>query len=335
MIDDFHYYCTAVLARAGGFSKEDALTIAYASQYVDDATEGKPIIVGDNFFDPARTAHMGLLTFDWSIQKRVYLPFHFLPEMPFEPHASRFIVRAGSPFARMLLEQAAAEPDDRFRLFRAGIAAHTFADTFAHEGFSGRRHRENSVRRLEVFRDGEWRRQDALTRLIRIGPRIGHVKAGALPDTPFAKWRYVSPLDGKTVLRDNPEIYLRAAYEVYEYFRSLPKPYKGKPMPWKEIGGTIGSIFAEARFGLKMRCAVWRETFGGMFKPLKYKYNKYRWRARALGVRKSETHWDGKPSRVYFRSHRFPFREDFFTSDWVMFHKAALKQRHFVLEGLL
>jgi hypothetical protein len=38
MQKDFHYYCTAVLARAAGFSPRDALTIAYASQYVDHST---------------------------------------------------------------------------------------------------------------------------------------------------------------------------------------------------------------------------------------------------------------------------------------------------------
>jgi hypothetical protein len=39
MEKDFHYYCIGVLAKAAGFDKGDALTIAYASQYVDDATE--------------------------------------------------------------------------------------------------------------------------------------------------------------------------------------------------------------------------------------------------------------------------------------------------------
>ena len=41
MQTDFHFYCVAVLARAAGFSPDDALVLAYASQYVDDATEGE------------------------------------------------------------------------------------------------------------------------------------------------------------------------------------------------------------------------------------------------------------------------------------------------------
>ena len=43
---DFHYYAVAVLARAAGFTSADALTIAYASQYVDHATESAPFHVG-------------------------------------------------------------------------------------------------------------------------------------------------------------------------------------------------------------------------------------------------------------------------------------------------
>ena len=57
MQKDFHYHCIAVLARAAGFRQADALTIAYASQYVDDSTESEPIRVGELMFDPVRTAH--------------------------------------------------------------------------------------------------------------------------------------------------------------------------------------------------------------------------------------------------------------------------------------
>ncbi len=52
MFRDFHYYCVGVLAKAAGFQEDDALTIAYASQYVDDSTESEPINVGDMIFDP-------------------------------------------------------------------------------------------------------------------------------------------------------------------------------------------------------------------------------------------------------------------------------------------
>jgi hypothetical protein len=78
MEKDFHYYCIGTLARASGFAPEDALTIAYASQYVDDSTESEPMRIGEMIFDPVRTSYEGLRSYDWSVQKRVLIPFHFI-----------------------------------------------------------------------------------------------------------------------------------------------------------------------------------------------------------------------------------------------------------------
>jgi hypothetical protein len=72
MREDLHYHCIDILAKAAGFKEHDALTIAYASQYVDDSTESEPIQVGDMIFGPVRTAHSGLESFEWSVQERVH-----------------------------------------------------------------------------------------------------------------------------------------------------------------------------------------------------------------------------------------------------------------------
>ena len=90
MQKDFHYYGIAVLARAAGFKSEDALTIAYASQYVDDSTESElfnlDVTKEELKFDPVRSSYFGLealLSITWSAQKRVWIPFHFLSPKPF------------------------------------------------------------------------------------------------------------------------------------------------------------------------------------------------------------------------------------------------------------
>ena len=36
---DFHYYATYLAARVAGYEKEEAKTIAYAAQYVDERSE--------------------------------------------------------------------------------------------------------------------------------------------------------------------------------------------------------------------------------------------------------------------------------------------------------
>jgi hypothetical protein len=175
---DFHYYCVAVLARAAGFNKKDALTIAYASQYVDDATESELIRLeipgADLKFDPVRTAYAGLdMTgaLAWSAQKRVYLPFHFIPSLPFSPKESdtfSFVTqpavdehRGGTrSFAELLLEEAESESrrNRKRRLCRIGVALHTYADTWAHQRFSGRHNREeNDVENICVWADGDYK----------------------------------------------------------------------------------------------------------------------------------------------------------------------------------
>jgi hypothetical protein len=68
MEQDFHYYTIYHLSVLAGFSKSDAQTIAYASQYVDDATESEPIRpFEDQYFDTARTAHYNLEGFTWNV----------------------------------------------------------------------------------------------------------------------------------------------------------------------------------------------------------------------------------------------------------------------------
>ena len=58
---DYHYYAIYQLAALAGFNSGDAETIAYASQYVDDSTEGDPIVpFPDQHFDTVRTAHYNL-----------------------------------------------------------------------------------------------------------------------------------------------------------------------------------------------------------------------------------------------------------------------------------
>lgn len=145
MQKDFHYYCIGILARAAGFNNQDALTIAYASQYTDDATESRPITLKDSQgktvfkFDPVRCSYIGLKAKEWSIHKRVYIPFHFIPPRPFfytDPAGyltyPDFVTQPGSPFAKLLLRKAAEEENEKRRLCRIGVALHMFADAPLH-----------------------------------------------------------------------------------------------------------------------------------------------------------------------------------------------------------
>jgi hypothetical protein len=91
MEKDFHFYITYALAETSGFTPEEAFTIAYSSQYVDDNNErqhpdkdGNPtfpsaIRVNGGFFRPIMTQSMSVKSLVYEIQKYIYVPFHFIP----------------------------------------------------------------------------------------------------------------------------------------------------------------------------------------------------------------------------------------------------------------
>ena len=211
---DFHYYAIYQLAKLAGFSSDDSNTIAYASQYVDDSTESEPIEpFPDQHFDTVRTAHYNLGAFDWDVQKKIYMPFHFLPTTIrwLSPANFSYCTELAqedndSLLANMLLNDAIKETNKRFKLIRIGIAIHTIADTFAHFGFSGRHHDENNVGKIwHAKSGGGWELQYFESYIADMFvPRIGHVEASSYPDYPYLKWRYTNG-NGSMRTRNNLE----------------------------------------------------------------------------------------------------------------------------------
>ena len=379
MQKDFHYYCVAVLAKAAGFNKKDALIIGYASQYVDDATESELIrleVPGLIKFDPVRTAYAGLDlagSLSWSAQKRVFIPFHFIPPRPFSPKESNtfsFVTQPAASeqnepksFAELLLEEAVGESRRKRwrRLCRIGVALHTYADTWAHQHFSGRHNREeNDVENIHVYdRDtGKYEHLKLENLILDALPRIGHAEAGYFPDLAFQKWKYDSRQSPPAVERDNVELFLQAAQAIYNALLPMKKTRPDEPIPWKKIERDIRQLF-EGKPVIKVetadrltirayqhyhksdlgeRCEKWREKFDHLFRPYpaghSYNYDHRRWRDDAL---KGDTDWDSWSQREWDQMRPMELagsEADFWNSLWVHFHRAALRQRHFVLENM-
>jgi hypothetical protein len=364
---DFHFYAIAVLARAAGFPLKDALTIAYASQYVDDSTESSLIRLdidhGELRFDPVRTASTGLQYRSWSTHKRVFVPFHFLPPKPFRPGengAFSFVTKPGSAFAEQVLHSAAAEPlaNRKRRLCRIGIALHTFADTWSHQGFSGRHHKtENEVDDLEAFDEARdsFRRLRLETMISdRFVPPIGHAKAGRFADLSFLRWRYRTADQGAApVERDNVAICLNASKAIHDRLSTMENPHVEPGIPWAELEPEFRAQFAmglSIRPGLRdrillassdayeveelgIRCDRWKATFRHLFGPHPnwYDYDKKLWRTWAV---QGDIEWDAYTRGDWAHADSFVPQPNFWNSLWVHFHRAALKQRHFVLENL-
>lgn len=157
---DGHYAGTYVAARVAGFSHDEADKIAYAAQYVDDATNDGVIIFRDSEYMYCRiaSAHKAL---DYQnllepSNHLVWLPFHFLPgngslpetKNPTDGEAEKLICRPDSYVARDMLRASLADKGKPRELHRLGIAMHVYADTFSHQGFVGAMHKANKVTSL-------------------------------------------------------------------------------------------------------------------------------------------------------------------------------------------
>jgi hypothetical protein len=330
---DFHYHAVGVLARAAGLSVADALTIAYASQYVDDSVESDPIRVGSMLFDPVRTAHYGLRAFDWGVQKKVYMPFHFLPARPGET----FLTRPDSEFASLLWRHALTAAAGLRRLCAMGVALHTFADTFAHQGFSGREHPENDVEAIHHW-DPEEREWDHLflpNFYLDLAPTIGHAQAGDYPDLPWLRWKYRAYRPSRRVTRDNTTEFLAAARRIHELLAATEQSDPAAALPFSAVEPRIRRRFQDRNEDLEDRCDAWRRDFADLVPPSDFSYSPLTWRKDAFSPRSdSEVRFEDF-SRAKLGRLRFGMRSGFYDSPWVHFHRAALEQRYFVLTRLL
>lgn len=330
---DYHYYVVFHLSELAGFSASEAETIAYASQYVDDATESEPIEPFPNqLFDTVRTAHYNLGAFNWDIQKKIYIPFHFLPKQIRwnDPYRFTYVTSQASmeDLATKLVDLALMEPLPQFRLIRLGIALHAVADTFSHCGFSGRHNEENDVGKVWLSnKDGSWDLQILKPIADIFFPQIGHVEAFDYPDLPYLTWRYNNH-QKKPIVRNNSELCLQGASLIYKHLRKCKEPdvtesdlktdYPGEYQKIEKLFLSSGSQEA--------RCNRWLKYTGAP------SYDKYKWRSDALH---GDVEWDDM-SQGRRKYHVTALRgvDDFDTQNWAFFHRAAHVQRSLVLTWL-
>lgn len=171
---DFHFYTIYYILLARGWAEPDAREIAGWSQYVDDDFQTSPLWNGAN---PTRLRR-----------------FHFWDCGP-----DTATLRAPESLRKMITESIGAfgNPPTRAQKIQLGILLHTYADTFAHEGFTSWHNTDQNVRKGGFY------------------PNIGHADAserGEAPDHPY----------------NNVPKALAAAKQIYGFF---PRG-TGKHVPW-------------------------------------------------------------------------------------------------------
>ena len=341
---DFHHATTYVAARLAGLDQEAAQTVAYAAQYVDDATSSGTIHFSNKaMYHRISSAHKMVDPRNAKALANhlVWIPFHFLPgnggQAAGVKHDGGFIEKIictpDSPIAREMVAQAIIEKDKPYALHRLGIAMHVYADTWAHQGFAGVLHPVNEVERAKETSDsGEFKKGlgrfmgDILDDAI---PPLGHGRATIFPDMPFLQWQYTD-WQGQTVVRDNTALFCDAAGQLC---KAMQRFIAGNPKA--QVPGIADAdkqkirdlfLYAPKKEGEK-RHTVWLKAIrDGVFsfgaETVTYTgKGKGSWKELALG-----TSFD-LPVHSY--------KEDFLTSHWKMFHDAVQVHRLFVIHDLL
>ncbi|MDH7484269.1 MAG: hypothetical protein QHH01_06545 [Spirochaetales bacterium] len=190
---EFHYYAMYYLCRSAGCNEDESLIIATASQLVDDCRSPWSI-AGQREIERETLTEVtqNYLFWDQDIGARIYIPFHFLPGGA--TGAATCIVIPDSNLARTVLIEALRSNDP----YRIGIACHAYADTWAHQGFSGLLDQQNAFPQQNLV------------------PAVGHLHAGVMPDNPRLTWKDPRLPAGSSII-SNPARCLAAARMLYRF----------------------------------------------------------------------------------------------------------------------
>ncbi len=251
---EFHYYITYLTGLRAGFCGEDAYKIAYSSQYTDDNDRTYKVRGEDGTFE-------NLITQTSDIAKpqeerlSIYPIFHFCPGTSGEIwHTSQRTDGRHHPLntvpdnnnSRRMLSDAAASGN----LYRIGIAAHAYADTFCHRDFAGCKD------------DFNWLRVEGLAGGLLDGilPCIGHALAQHHPDIPPLVWEDSRLAPPGSEKRNKTQI-LSAAGHLFDCFCAMTRLPRARAVKKKLIGDISEAVGQEAESDSGTRAKIRIETY--------------------------------------------------------------------------
>ncbi|MGB0722453.1 MAG: DUF6765 family protein [Gammaproteobacteria bacterium] len=359
MQSDMHFYGVYAIARAAGLKPDDAHTIAYASQYVDDSTKTDTEEHDDGGkMRGIATAHHNAqvaknVIADRLEQRRVWVPFHFLPGGEGEDLSEKLICRMDSPLAQEMMRNHIDHAlRHEYALQLMGIACHVYADTFSHWGFSGVCSSNNSadgdsfafhnvddpdmVTYLNTkfsrfmndyvpdFVIDNWRKLASIMGE-KASASLGHGAVGTYPDRPFLHWSFRYEKSGAVSDRDNPTNFLLACERMHEWLSEFARGYYGDETPgavaFEDIRDEVRAII-NRQAAKEGRIHAWRTAVseGRLFTRDDEERHSY-----------DPSVWEGMKDR--FAS--LERSSDIIDQPVYRFHQAALYHRHFVLKIML
>ena len=351
---DMHYYGTYALARAAGLKPDVCIKIATASQFVDDNAANMHIEFQDGgSIDAQATAHHVsnvIANLDVKDQRQVWVPFHFLPGNEGDSFSECLQCRENSRVAQDMVKHHLGYAKQDVGVYLIGIAAHVYADTFSHFGFSGVGSRRNKVNNDSFEFDEnldpdiadyiEGKEKDFFLKFGKCGGFIANIKSwlaetisGALghgavatyPDRPYLKWSFEYEYPDKLrVERDNPKHFLNGCRELHAMFTQFAgnndELSDGSGVRFSEIQDRIAVILAyQAK--KEDRVIKWQtEASQGNLGKSAFDIPLY---APEVWMKQSADMNSGETSNFALRSHLYRF------------YQAASIHRQFVLRELL
>lgn len=297
MQEDMHYYGTYAMARAAGLRVKHARVVAYAAQYVDDATANNSEQHDDGgMLQAIATAHTNPEAIknarrDQTEQRNVWVPFHFFPGNQGDSLSEKLQCQKDSKLVRIMVKnhiEHAVSVKDEYGPALMGVMAHVYADTFAHYGFSGVSSRNNRVdgdsfefvvkdtsmlayinnkftRFLKKYSSSflvdNWRKIVNEVAEDSVGA-LGHGGVGTYPDRPFLKWRFRYELDNRdSGWRDNPATYLEGAKKLHEAFGEFAEKagIRVRPVEFSRIKSKVAEII-RLEADMKGRIEAWKKA---------------------------------------------------------------------------
>lgn len=352
---DFHHAVTYIIARLANLSHEQAEIVAHAAQYVDDAIN-TGYIKFDNRSNYSRiaTAHQMLdyRNFEALSNSHTWVPFHFLPGNDLKRAGSncnrrfiyKMICKPNSYIAQDMLRECIKVKNRPYGLHLLGIAMHTYADTWAHYGFCGIQHEINRASNIMVYsNDTPVEDSNILNKLSSFFTDmfdqaksqfisgvlpIGHGAVLSYPDLPYLKWQYTNGL-GDVIIRDNPTDYVIAIQAMHRAIMRFNN--STGTIPARDLSLMHDTIRQLDYPEKEERHRVWlqmiregRFSFGAA--NLEYTAKgEGSWKYEALHTRKIVDDTD----EVYKYDHGF------LSSNWKLFHDAAILHRFNILRNIL
>ena len=304
---DMHYYGTYAMARAAGMHADRAKIVATAAQFVDDNAHKESLELKDGArIDSHATAHhaVDLQNIDSEDQRRVWVPFHFLPGNEGDEYTEKLTCRMDSDIAKeMVRHNSALAVDVPFGLELLGITAHVYEDTFSHYGFSGISSRRNRVvndsfefyeieSKMKKYIEGKakdffkhygeygglfqnFKRWVVSFAGETLSGALGHGAVATYPDRPYLHWSYETehPVEERISPRNNRETFLLACKQMHQMFRDylekLPEHDANHGVEFETIEGRVMEIL-KTQAPKEDRILAWKmaaqggDLFGGI-----------------------------------------------------------------------